>query len=216
MSYLQRHVEAVAGDARRIFTEPSGEAVVANSGGVAVLIPAEDDSVGVNANAGGLGYGEVGISAGQSEVAEESGLLYNGWCVGYKNRHIAKGRHRMGSNPVNLAVRFVLEIAGLAALGWWGWHQGNGIFRFVLAVGIPILAAALWGTFAVPDDPSRSGKAPVSVPGIVRLVFELAFFAAATWALFAIGLTALAWIYGVAVLIHYAISYDRILWLIRQ
>jgi hypothetical protein len=134
----------------------------------------------------------------------------------YENRRIAKGRHDMGSNPVNLAVRFLLEIAGLAALGWWGWSQGDGILRFVLALGIPILAAVLWGTFAVPDDPSRSGKAPVPVPGIVRLVLELAFFAAATWALFATGLTTLAWIYGVVVLIHYAVSYDRILWLVRQ
>ena len=122
----------------------------------------------------------------------------------------------MGSNPVNLAVRFLLEIAGLAALGWWGWNQGDGILRFVLALGIPILAAALWGTLAVPDDPSRSGKAPVPVPGIIRLVLELAFFAAATWALAATGLATLAWIFGIAVLIHYAVSYDRILWLIRK
>jgi hypothetical protein len=122
----------------------------------------------------------------------------------------------MGSNPVNLAVRFLLEIAGLAALGWWGWNQGDGIFRFVLALGIPILAAVLWGAFAVPDDPSRSGKAPVPVPGIIRLVLELAFFAAATWALAVTGLTTLAWIFGIAVLIHYAVSYDRIRWLVRQ
>ena len=122
----------------------------------------------------------------------------------------------MGSNPINLAVRFFLEIVALLALGWWGWNQGEGILRFVLALGIPLLAAALWGTFAVPGDPSRSGKAPVPVPGIVRLVLELAILAAATWSLFAMGLTVLAWIYGVVVLIHYAVSYDRILWLIRQ
>jgi hypothetical protein len=122
----------------------------------------------------------------------------------------------MGSNPLNLAVRFILEMAGLVALGWWGWKQGEGVFRFMLALGIPILAAGLWGTFAVPDDPSRSGKARVPVPGIVRLVLELAFFAAATWSLVAIGPTALAWIYGIVVIIHYALSYDRILWLIRQ
>jgi hypothetical protein len=122
----------------------------------------------------------------------------------------------MGSNPVNLAVRFLLEIAGLAALAWWGWNQGDGILRYVLALGIPILAAVLWGTFAVPDDPSRSGKAPVPVPGIVRLLLELAFFTAATWALFASGLATLAWIYGGIVLVHYAVSYDRILWLVRR
>ena len=122
----------------------------------------------------------------------------------------------MGSHPVNLAVRFILEIAGLVALGWWGWNQGEGILRFLLAFGIPILAAVLWGTFAVPDDPSRSGKAPVQVPGIVRLLLELAFFVSATWSLFAVGAATLGWIYGIAVLVHYLVSYDRILWLVRQ
>ena len=122
----------------------------------------------------------------------------------------------MGSHPVNLALRFILEIAGLVALGWWGWNQGEGILRFVLAFGIPILAAVLWGTFAVPDDPSRSGKAQVQVPGIVRLLLELAFFVSATWSLFALGAATLGWIYGIAVLVHYLASYDRILWLVRQ
>ena len=122
----------------------------------------------------------------------------------------------MGSNPINLAIRFILELAGMVALGWWGWNQGEGILRFLLALGIPFLAAVLWGTFAVPDDPSRSGEARVPVPGIVRLMLELAFFGLATWSLFATGLTTLGWIYGIAVLIHYVISYDRVVWLVRQ
>ena len=122
----------------------------------------------------------------------------------------------MGSNPINLAVRFILEMTGLVALGWWGWNQGEGVLRFMLALGIPFLAAVIWGTFAVPDDPSRSGEARVSIPGIVRLVLELAFFVAATLSLFAVGVTTLGWIYGIAVLIHYVVSYDRVMWLVRQ
>ena len=122
----------------------------------------------------------------------------------------------MGSNPINLAVRFLLEIVGLVALGWWGWNQADGILQFVLALGIPFLAAVLWGTFAVPDDPSRSAEARVPVPGIVRLLLELAFFSAATWSLFAMDVTTLGWIYGIAVIILYLISYDRIAWLVRQ
>lgn len=122
----------------------------------------------------------------------------------------------MGSNPINLAVRFILEIGALLALGWWGWNLADGILRFVLAVGIPVLAAVVWGTFAVPDDPSRSGKAPVRVSGIVRLLIELAFFIAATWALFSTGASTLGWIFAIAVVIHYAVSYDRILWLVRH
>ena len=118
--------------------------------------------------------------------------------------------------PINLAVRFILEISALLALGWWGWNQAEGILRFVFAFGIPIFAAVIWGTFAVPSDPSRSGKAPVQVPGIVRLLIELVFFISATWALFSTAVLTLGWILGIAVLIHYSISYDRILWLVRQ
>lgn len=130
--------------------------------------------------------------------------------------HIAKGRSALGSNPINLAVRFILEIGALLGLGRWGWSQADGILRFVLAFGIPILAVVLWGTFAVPDDPSRSGNAPVRVSGFVRLLIELAIFIAATLALFSIGPSTLGSGFAIAVLIHYTASYDRILWLVRH
>ncbi len=122
----------------------------------------------------------------------------------------------MGSHPINLAVRLLLEIVALLAIGFWGWSQGEGVLRFVLAPGLPIIAAILWGTFAVPDDPSRSGKAPVPTLGSVRLLLELAFFACATWALYDVGAIQLSWILGIVVLVHYALSYDRIKWLIKQ
>ena len=61
-----------------------------------------------------------------------------------------------------------------------------------------------------------SGKAPVPVPGIVRLLLELAFFALATWALVAAGLQMIGALFGAAVVIHYLLSYDRIAWLIRN
>jgi hypothetical protein len=122
----------------------------------------------------------------------------------------------MGSHPINLALRFLLEIAALVAIGYWGWSQNDGLLRFVLVIGAPLIAAILWGTFAVPDDPSRSGKAPVPVPGIVRLVLELAIFAFAAWALYDTGNVVLSLILATVVVIHYALSYDRIAWLLRQ
>ena len=122
----------------------------------------------------------------------------------------------MGSNPINLAVRFLLEIAGLMAIGYWGWHQGEGFLSIVLAIGLPVIAAVLWGTFAVLEDPSRSGKAPVPIPGILRLVLETAFFGFATWALYDAGGPQLGLVYAIVVLLHYAVSYDRLLWLVKQ
>ncbi len=122
----------------------------------------------------------------------------------------------MGSHPVNLAVRLVLELAALIAMGAWGWQLTDGWLRFVLALAIPIGAAVLWGTFAVPNDPSRSGRAPIVTPGIIRLVLELAVFGFGTWALLQIGLDRLAWIMSTIVVVHYIVSYDRILWLVRH
>ena len=118
----------------------------------------------------------------------------------------------MGSHPINLAVRFLLEVAALLVVGVWGWRQTDSWFRFVLGLGIPILLAVIWGTFAVPNDPSRSGAAPVVVPGILRLVIELAIFALAIWAIYDLGYSNLSLIMGIIVAMHYLTSYDRILW----
>jgi hypothetical protein len=122
----------------------------------------------------------------------------------------------MASHPINLTIRFLLELAALAALGYWGWHQSDGAARYVLALSIPLIAAAAWGSFNVANDPSRSGQAPVPVPGLVRLGLELALFGFATWALFDLDLTHLGWAMAIIVLVHYGVSYDRVQWLIKQ
>jgi len=126
------------------------------------------------------------------------------------------GEGLMGSHPLNLTVRFLLEVAALVAIGYWGFSQHSGIWRFVLGIGGPVLGAALWGVFAVPEDPSRSGKAPVAVPGAMRLILELALFAFAAWALYAARSTLLATILAGITIVHYALSYDRVAWLIHQ
>lgn len=122
----------------------------------------------------------------------------------------------MGSNSIVLAVRFLLELSALAAMGIWGWRSDEGWLRFLLAIGVPLIAAALWGTFAVPNDPSRSGKAPIPVPGILRLLLELAIFGLAVWAIFDIDYPTIAWALGIIVALHYVVSYDRIVWLLKQ
>jgi hypothetical protein len=119
----------------------------------------------------------------------------------------------LSAHPVNLVLRFLLELAALLAMGVWGWRQGTGGLRFILALGVPLLAAAIWGTFRVPDDP---GKAPVAVPGIVRLALELAYFGFATWALFDMGAETWGWILAGVTAAHYVVSYDRVAWLLRQ
>lgn len=82
----------------------------------------------------------------------------------------------MGSNPINLVFRFLLELAALFSFGYWGWLIGDNWVRYLFVILAPLFGVLIWGTFAVPDDPIRSGKAPVPVPGWLRLVLELGIF----------------------------------------
>ena len=79
----------------------------------------------------------------------------------------------MSNNPLNLALRFVLELVALGGLALLGWTLGGDGWRLIPAVVLPLVAAAAWGTFRVPNDP---GPAPVAVPGPVRLALEVAVF----------------------------------------
>jgi hypothetical protein len=91
----------------------------------------------------------------------------------------------------NLTVRFCLELAALAALGYWGFGQHDGPAAVVLGVGLPVLAAAVWGVLVSP-------KAPVDLPPGGRLAAEAVVFAAAVWALADAGRTGLAVAMGAA------------------
>jgi hypothetical protein len=122
----------------------------------------------------------------------------------------------MSQHPLQLGLRLILEMAALAIFAYWGWAQGTGVLRGVYALGLMSLAAVVWGGTAIQDDPTRSGRAYVRIPGVVRLLIELGFFGAAAWMLVDQGRTALGIAMGAIVLVHYALSYDRIAWLLRQ
>lgn len=122
----------------------------------------------------------------------------------------------MGAHPINLALRFLLEILALLAIGMWSYRLVPNGWKYILAALIPLLVATAWGVFNVPGDPSRSGAAPVIVPGLIRLIIELAIFTFASWALFTTGHTQWSVIFSVIILIHYLISYDRVGWLLQH
>jgi hypothetical protein len=122
----------------------------------------------------------------------------------------------VGSHPANLLLRLCLELAALGAYGWWGYRTGTGLWRWVLMIALPCAAALLWVTFAVSDDPSRSGKTVVETPGWARLLLELAFFGGAVVALYHGGATTSALATGAIVILHYGLSYDRVAWLLKR
>jgi len=123
---------------------------------------------------------------------------------------------RAGSHPANLALRFLLELVALLALGWWGLSLADSWLRFVLAVLFSLVAATIWGTFAVPDDPSRSGEAPVVVRGWIRLGLELIVFGGTVIGLASVGRGSFAAVFLVVVVVHYLLSIDRISWLLER
>jgi len=122
----------------------------------------------------------------------------------------------MGSHPINLMIRFILELMALLSVGYWAWKRFDSPLQYILGIGLPILMTIIWGTFAVPDDPSRSGKAPIPVSGLMRLVLEITFFALAVWSLHDLQQNELSYILGGIVIIHYLFSYDRISWLLSR
>lgn len=119
----------------------------------------------------------------------------------------------MNNHPINLALRFLLELAALFILGFWGAHQATGFMKYVWMLGLPVAAAAVWGIFRVENDP---GKAPIVVPGIVRLLIEVAYFSTAVSFLYQLQYLHIAIVFGIIVILHYCVSYDRVIWLIKQ
>jgi hypothetical protein len=81
----------------------------------------------------------------------------------------------------NLALAFFLELGVLAALGYWGFHTGQGVIaRIALGIGIPLLAVVVWGLFGAP-------KAVLPLDGPWHLLLQVVFFGSAALALFAAG-----------------------------
>ena len=122
----------------------------------------------------------------------------------------------MGSHPINLGIRFLLELTVLFAVGYWAWKSQTGFAKYFLAFGLPIVLATIWGVFAVPNDPSRSGETVIAVSGWLRLLIELAIFAVGIFALYKGGYNKLSLIFAIIVVVHYLASYDRINWLLKQ
>ncbi|WP_323377620.1 YrdB family protein [Streptomyces sp. RB17] len=48
-------------------------------------------------------------------------------------------------------MAFLLELAALGFLGWWGFGAGHeGVLRILLGLGTPLLAVVVWALFAAP------------------------------------------------------------------
>lgn len=114
----------------------------------------------------------------------------------------------MASNPINLVLRFVLELVALAAYGYWGWTQHQGFGRLVIAIVLPVAVAIIWAVFRFPEG---DADVPVTVAGPIRLLLEFMIFGVAIWLLSQTNLQPVAAGFAIVVIIHYLVSYDRVL-----
>ncbi|MFI6940987.1 YrdB family protein [Streptomyces sp. NPDC050418] len=62
----------------------------------------------------------------------------------------------------NELLAFLIELAALGALCWWGFATGDHLaVRLLLGLGTPALAVLLWSQFAAPRAKRRPGLAGV-------------------------------------------------------
>lgn len=122
----------------------------------------------------------------------------------------------MAYHPINMTVRFILELSSICIYAIWGFHQTETWIHYLLAALLPIAAAVIWGVFAVPNDPSRSGKTVIHTPGYVRLLIEISVFVTALWCLWDLHYMKLFYSMLILLTVHHIASIERINWLIKQ
>jgi hypothetical protein len=98
------------------------------------------------------------------------------------------------------SFRCFLELAALASLAYWGFHEFGGVVQWLIGLGAPLLAAVVWGRFMSPK-----ASHPVFDP--LRLVIEAAVFGAGVVALFAADATGVAVVLLVLVVVHLALTF---------
>ncbi|MFE3945007.1 YrdB family protein [Streptomyces sp. NPDC059118] len=96
----------------------------------------------------------------------------------------------------NELLAFVVELAALGALGWWGFVVGDGVvFRLLFAVGAPVAAAVVWGLFAAP-------RARFRPPLVGVLLVKAVVLGSGVYAVRAVGHPGAAAVFAVVVVVN--------------
>ena len=99
----------------------------------------------------------------------------------------------------NLALRFMLELCALAALGYWGWRTADRpVLKVAVGLSLPVVVAVLWGIFVAPN-------AAVPLPGVLTFMVALVILELAAASLVAAGHLVLGIAFGVLVLVNAAL-----------
>jgi hypothetical protein len=100
---------------------------------------------------------------------------------------------------INAGLAFFLELAMLAALGYWGFYgDKNVLVKWTLGIGLPLLTAFVWGMFLAP-------KAAYRLNSISGNLLSLILFLLAATALFYTQHTLLAIVFAATAVVNRAL-----------
>ena len=101
----------------------------------------------------------------------------------------------------NQIIAFLLEFFMFVSLAYLGFQNGKTVLvKYLLAVGLPLIAIILWGFFAAPNSTYRLEQTP-------RIFFEIALFISTAILFYKSGYTTLAFTFGAIVLLSETIAY---------
>ena len=101
---------------------------------------------------------------------------------------------------LNLGLAFLLELAALAALAYWGYRLDADVaVRWLAAIGAPLTLAVVWSQIAAPTAKRRLPRTPL-------LGFKVLVFTLTAVLLYGTGWHTLAIVFEATVLVNLALS----------
>lgn len=100
----------------------------------------------------------------------------------------------------NVALRGVMELGIVIALGYWGYHTGSSTtVKFALGIAAPLILFGFWGLV----DFRNAG----ALSELLRLAQELVISGVAAVAVYTAGQHALGWALGLISTAHHSLVY---------
>lgn len=97
---------------------------------------------------------------------------------------------------INAALAFFLELAMLAAFGYWGFYGEKSVLtKWLLGIGLPLFTIVIWWMFLAPRAAYRLGNIPGNLLALI-------LFLVAAAAVFHTGHTLLAIIFAVTAILN--------------
>ena len=123
------------------------------------------------------------------------------------------GTSALKKDVFNLGLRFFLELAAWAGPAYWASLSFEGPQKYLFSFLVPLALIAIWGVFAVANDPSRSGKTVIPTNGKIRILLEIAEFSLGALAWYKSGLEVFSYLIIGLLILHHLLQIERLKWL---